>query len=271
MLRAALIAVGFFFSFMLLYSFGRGAIDYIAEPPVATVESVFHKHPKEIAYSFDGPAGHYDRAQLQRGFLVYKEVCAACHGLKLVAYRDLENIGYSPAMVKAIAKQGPPQATFNTVTGDAGTRPSTPADHFAPVYYAGAGTPPDLSLIAKSRHGGASYIDSLLTGYQAQPAELLKQFPDAKTPEGLHYNPYFANLNLAMPPPLTTDGQVTYSDGTKATKAQMAKDVSAFLMWAAEPKLETRHATGFAVLFFLLIATGLAYFSYRNIWANKAH
>src|SRR3546814_15647605 len=100
-------------------------------------------------------------------------------------------------------------------------------------------------------------------------SELLKEFPESKTPEGLHYNPYFPNLNLAMAPPLTSDGQVTYADGTKATVDQMAKDVAAFLTWTAEPKLESRHRAGLAVLFFLIVATGLAYMSYRNIWADK--
>ena len=113
--------------------------------------------------------------------------------------------------------------------------------------------PPDLSLMIKARHNGAAYVYSLLTGYQDQPAELLKTFPDAKTPQGLHYNPYFANLNLAMAPPLTADGQVTYGDGTKATKDQMAKDVAAFLVWTAEPKLDKRNQTGWPVLGFRII------------------
>ena len=125
--------------------------------------------------------------------------------------------------------------------------------------------------MAKARHHGNAYVYSLLTGYQEQPAELLKAFPDVKTPDGLHYNPYFPNLNLAMAPPLTGEGQVTYADGTKATVDQMSKDVAAFLTWTAEPKLENRHRAGLAVIFFLLIATGLAYLSYRNIWADKKH
>jgi len=271
MVRIGAFLVGLFFAGWLIISFIIGSVAYIQEPPQPTVESVFHKHPKHIAFSFDGPTGHYDKQQLQRGFLVYKEVCSACHSIHQVAFRDLEALGYSPAEVKAIAKQGPKQETFNPVTGDRAERDSLPADKFPAVYYAGAGVPPDLSLIAKSRHGGAQYIASLLTGYQDQPAELLKQFPDAKTPDGLYYNPYFANLNIAMPAPLSGDGQVTYSDGTKATKEQMAKDVAAFLMWAAEPKLENRHRAGFPVLIFLVMATALAYLAYRNIWANKPH
>ena len=131
--------------------------------------------------------------------------------------------------------------------------------------------PPDLSLMTKARHDGGAYIYSLLTGFQNQPASLLKRFPDAKTPNGLHYNPYFANLNLAMAPPLTSTDQVSYGDGTKATVDQMAKDVSAFLVWTAEPKLDKRKQTGWPVLGFLLFVTILGYMAYRNIWADKKH
>src|SRR5262249_38813952 len=121
------------------------------------------------------------------------------------------------------------------------------------------------SLITKSREGGAAYVYSLLTGFQQQPAALLKQFPDARTPPNLHYNPYFANLNIAMPPPLTTDGQVQYQDGTKPTVHQMAEDVAAFLVWTAEPNLAARHAAGIAVAIFLLFATILARLAYLQI------
>src|SRR5690606_11401848 len=127
--------------------------------------------------------------------------------------------------------------------------------------------PPDLSLITKAREGGAPYIHSLLVGYRNPPANL----PDALKPSpGLHYNPYFANLNIAMPPPLVADGQVTYADGTTATVGQMSRDVSAFLVWTAEPKMENRKRTGLAVMGFLLIATILAYFAYRNIWHARS-
>jgi ubiquinol-cytochrome c reductase cytochrome c1 subunit len=170
--------------------------------------------------------------------------------------------------VKAIAK-GFEIPVYDKLTGEVKTHPGTATDYFPPVAYGGQGVPPDLSLIAKARHDGAAYTYSLLTGYQAQPAELLKRFPEAKTPDGLHYNPYFANLNLAMPAPITSDDQVTYSDGTKATVDQMSKDVSAFLIWTAEPKLDKRKQTGWAVLGFLLFATVLAYMAYRNVWAGK--
>ena len=125
--------------------------------------------------------------------------------------------------------------------------------------------------MTKARHEGGAYVYSLLSGYQAQPAELLKQFPDAKTPNGLHYNPYFANLNLAMAPPLNSEGQVSYGDGTKASVKQMSADVSAFLAWTAEPKMEKRKQTGWPVLLFLLFATILGYMAYRQVWADKKH
>ena len=193
----------------------------------------------------------------------------------LVHYLDLAELGYTEAEVKAEAASREVPG-INPDTGEETTRKATPTDHFPAPYpnetAARAANnnalPPDLSLIAKAREGGAAYVHSLLTGFQNQPAELLKKFPSAKTPEGLHYNPYFANLNLAMAPPLSSEGQVTYADGTKSTVDQMATDVSAFLVWTAEPKLESRHRYGITALIFLIIATILGYFSYRNIWAE---
>jgi len=261
--------VGLFFAIALAWSFGVGALQAIREPEPATAVQEFHLHPKEVHFSFNGAFGTFDKQQLQRGFQVYKEVCSNCHALKQVAFRDLAALGYSEPEVKAIAKQWTTKAkTFDPKTGDAGERDNTPADHFPPVYYAGTGSPPDLSLITKARHEGPEYVYSLLSGYQEQPAALIKKFPDSKTPDGLHYNPYFANLNIAMPPPLT-DGQVTYSDGTKATVDQEAQDVAAFLAWTAEPKMEKRKQTGWAVLGFLLAATILAYLAKKNVWAGQ--
>jgi ubiquinol-cytochrome c reductase cytochrome c1 subunit len=272
MIRILSILVGLFFTVALAWSFGNGAYLAATDPTAETVEEAFHKHPKDVHFASDGAFGKFDKQQLQRGFQVYKEVCANCHSLRLVAFRDLRALGYSEAEVKAIAAQGPKQATFDAKTGDRGERASTPADHFPPVYYAGQGSPPDLSLITKSRHGGGAYVYSLLTGYQPQPAQLLKEFPEAKTPDGLHYNPYFANLNIAMPPPLMSEGQVAYGPGNpKPTVDQMAKDVSAFLIWTAEPKLEKRKQTGWPVLGFLLFATILGYLAYRNVWADTKH
>jgi ubiquinol-cytochrome c reductase cytochrome c1 subunit len=194
--------------------------------------------------------------------------------MNLVSFRDLAALGYNEAEVKAEAASREVPG-INPDTGEVTTRKALPTDRF-PSPYANEtaaraannnALPPDLSLMTKAREGGAAYVYSLLTGYQNQPAKLLKEFPAAKTPQGLHYNPYFANLNIAMAPPLS-DGQVTYADGTQATRDQMAKDVSAFLVWTAEPKLENRHRYGMAVLIFLIIATILGYFSYRNIWAE---
>lgn len=268
MIRLFSILIGAFFSLALLVAFVVGAKNQITDPAAPSAEKVFHKHPRELALASDGVFGKFDRQQLQRGFQVYSEVCAACHSLKHVAFRDLAALGYNEAEVKAIAAKATVSAP-DPLTGEVKDRPGLAADKFPPVTYAGLGNPPDLSLITKARHDGGAYVYSLLTGYQDQPAELLKQFPDAKTGEGLHYNPYFANLNLAMAPPLTGEGQVTYGDGTKASVDQMAKDVSAFLVWTAEPKLEKRRQVGLWWLGFLLFATVLAYMSYRNIWADK--
>src|SRR5687767_5390756 len=278
MLRILLGLIGAGFAAALLASLGTDLATFYSAPPEETAEHEFHKHPKALALSSDGPLGKYDRQQLQRGFQVYKEVCAACHGLNLVAFRDLHQLGYEEAEVKAIANQWMIEVpSVNPDTGEAATRKAIPSDRF-PNPYANEtaaraannnALPPDLSLIAKNREGGAAYVYSLLTGYQRQPAELVRKFPAAKTPPGLHYNPYFANLNIAMPPPIVSDGQVTYAEGNPPpTVDQMSKDVSAFLMWAAEPKLENRHRAGIAVVVFLAIFTVLAYFSYREIWAS---
>ena len=269
--------VGLGFVGVLLISLIVNAVDSIQNPPVATAEEEFHLAPKDVHFASDGALGKFDRQQLQRGFQVYKEVCAACHSLKYVSFYQLADLGYEEAEVKAIANQWAIEVpTVNPETGENSTRKGLISDRF-PSPYANEtaaraannnALPPDLSLISEARDDGASYVYSLLTGYQRQPAELLKQFPDVKTPPGLHYNPYFANLNIAMPPPIVAAGQVTYADGTNATVDQMAKDVSAFLVWTAEPTLERRHTAGWAVLIFLGFATAFAYFAYRNIWAN---
>ena len=276
MIRMISILVGLFFSAALLWSFGNGAVNTAREGLPHTVEAQFVKHAKDLSLASDGAFGKFDKQQLQRGFQVYKEVCAACHSLKLVAFRDLTALGYNEAEVKAIA------AGFNVPgldpnTGEANSRPGIATDKF-PKPFANDiaaraannnAVPPDLSLMTKARHDGAAYVYSLLTGYQNSPANL----PAANRPgPGLHYNPYFPNLNLAMAPPLTAEGQVTYGEGNpKPTVDQMAKDVTAFLVWTAEPKLDKRKQTGWPVLGFLLFATILAYMSYRNIWADRKH
>ena len=279
MTRIIGILVGLFFTVAVLWAFATGAYTVISEGQLKaeTAEHEFHKHPKDLHLASDGPFGKFDKEQLQRGFQVYKEVCAACHSLRHVAFRDLAALGYNEAEVKAIAK-GFQVPGDDPNTGEATTRPGLPTDYFPKPYpndiaaraANNNAVPPDLSLMTKARHDGAAYVYSLLTGYEkTQPAELLKKFPDSKTPAGLHYNPYFANLNLAMAPPLTTTDQVTYSDGTKATVDQMSKDVSAFLVWTAEPKLDKRKQTGWPVLGFLLFATVLAYLAKQQVWAGK--
>ncbi|MCW1429400.1 cytochrome c1 [Novosphingobium sp. JCM 18896] len=278
MIRMLSILVGLFFTVALAWSFGNGAYNAITEPAAPTAEHEFHKHPKELELASNGAFGKFDKAQLQRGFQVYKEVCSACHSLRLVAFRDLKQLGYNDDEVKAIAA-GFQVPGLDPATGEANTRPGLATDYF-PKPFANDiaaraannnAVPPDLSLMTKARHDGPAYVYSLLTGYQNQPAELLKKFPDSKTGPGLHYNPYFANLNLAMAPPLTAEGQVTFGDGTKSTVPQMAKDVAAFLVWTAEPKLEKRHQTGWPVLLFLLFATVLGNLAYRNVWRNTKH
>ena len=274
-------AIGFLVGCAFVLALLLGIVTTPLEAPEKTATSEYHEEPKPVSFASDNPIwGRFDHQQLQRGFQVYKEVCAACHSMSLVAFRDLEEIGFTKPEVKAIAKQWAVEVpSINDKTGEPATRKALPSDYFPSPYAnetaARAGNnnalPPDMSLLAKSREGGPHYIYSLITGYQPQPAALLKRFPDAKTPAGLHYNPYFANLNIAMPPPLVAEGQVSYADGTKPTVDQMAKDVSAFLMWAAEPKLEARHRAGIAIFIFLLIATGLAYGAYRNIWRDQKH
>jgi ubiquinol-cytochrome c reductase cytochrome c1 subunit len=275
MVRVIAFVVGLVFAGVLLISMISNAAGYFSNPPAPLASDVYHREPKELALSSDGPFGKFDKAQLQRGFQVYSEVCSACHSLKLASFRDLKGLGYNEAEIKKIASDWKTQvASINPDTGEAATRKALASDSFPPPFpnevAARAANnnalPPDLTLITKAREGGAAYVYSLLTGYQNQPADLLRKFPDAKTPPNLHYNPYFANLNIAMPPPLTANGQVTYADGTKSTVDQMARDVAAFLVWTAEPNLESRHAAGIAVAVFLLFASILAYLAYQQIW-----
>ena len=283
MIRLIGILAGLFFSVALLWSLGNGVVavaqqGYLKE---ATAESEFHLHPRELALQSNGAFGTWDLAQLQRGFQVYKEVCAACHSLKYVAFRDLKALGYSDAEVKAIAA-GFQVPGIDANTGEANLRPGLPTDYF-PSPYPNAtaaraannnAVPPDLSLMTKARHDGSAYVHSLLTGYRdlntfsVGGKHVKDEFPDFSTPEGGHFNPYFANLNIAMPPPLTTEGQVTYAPGQpKATVDQMSQDVAAFLTWTAEPKKVKRTQVGWPVLGFLLFATILAWMAKNQVWA----
>ncbi|MBY0282915.1 MAG: cytochrome c1 [Sphingomonas sp.] len=267
---AGLVGVGFVVA--LLVSLFGSVSGLINDPQPESAAAFLYKHPKELALDSDGFMGKINVRQAQRGFQVYKEVCANCHSLSLVAFRDLKKIGYTDAEVKKIAADwGTKQSVQDPKTGDRTERANVPADHFPKVYYPGTGVPPDLSLITKARHEGPAYVYSLLTGYAEQTPELIAKHPDAKTPDGSYYNPYFPTLNLAMPPPLAQDGQVTYADGTPSTVAQNAKDVAEFLVWTAEPELNDRHSLGLAVLGFLFVATILAYGAYQSIWRNVKH
>lgn len=285
LLRWILGFIGAVFAGVLLISLIGNAATYFNSPPTPLASDVFHREPKDVSFPSDGPFGKFDNRQLQRGFQVYSEVCSACHSLKLVSFRDLKGIGYNDAEIKKIASDWKTQVpSINPDTGEPATRKALPSDAF-PAPFANEvaaraannnALPPDLSLITKAREGGPQYVYSLLTGFAKQEGyknekgeELLKKFPDAKTPPNLHFNPYFANLNIAMPPPLTTDGQVQYQDGTKPTVDQMARDVAAFLVWTAQPDLERRHAAGLAVAVFLLFAAILAYLAKQQIWHDQ--
>ena len=275
MVRIAAFFVGLAFCGVMAFSLLTGAYSYLTTPHEESVAHQYHKEAKDVKFASDGPFGKFDRQQLQRGFQVYKEVCAACHGLTYVAFRSLADLGYNEAEVKKIASDWAVQVpSINGDTGEATGRAPLPSDHIPSPYpnevaaraANNNAAPPDLSLISKAREGGSDYLYSLLAGYEKVPASLPA---DARPGQGLYYNPYFPTLNLAMPPPLVADGQVTYADGTRATIDQMSKDVSAFLVWTAEPKLEARHRTGWATLIFLLFGTTLAYFAYKSIWADR--
>ncbi|MCR5855569.1 cytochrome c1 [Mesorhizobium sp. J428] len=248
------------------------------------------KKPVEMDWSFAGPFGTYDKGQLQRGLKVYKEVCAACHSMKRVPFRALEELGYNEAQVKAFAAEYEVQDGPNA-DGEMFTRPGIPSDYFpspfpndeAAAASNGGAVPPDFSLIAKARavergfptfvfdiftqyaESGPDYIHALLTGYDETPPEGME------IAEGTHYNPYFiAGKSLAMPKPINDDA-VTYDDGAPQTVDQYSRDVSAFLMWAAEPHLEARKQTGFNVMVFLVLFAGLVYMTKRKIWAAVPH
>ena len=244
------------------------------------------KDAKGIFYSFEGPFGTFDKGQLQRGYKVYKEVCSNCHSKRLVSFRNLSEHGgpgFTAEQVKALA------ATFTTrdgpdSTGEMFDRPGLPSDRFpspfaneqAAASANGGAVPPDLSLITKFRPGwygtfnqlingigGPQYVYSVLTGFEEPSEEIKKEMP-----EGKYYNPYFANGHfISMAPPLT-DGQVTFDDGAPNTVDDMARDVSAFLAWTAEPKMEERKSLGFMVMIFLAVLSSLLYFVKKKIWRD---
>lgn len=255
------------------------------------------KHPRSGGFTFEGPFGKFDQGQLQRGYKVYREVCASCHGMNLLSFRTLGERGgpfWDPhhpiaaqnPIVRALAAEIQ-VADIDSETGEPLMRPATAADRFPNPYpnaTAGAAAnggafPPDLSVMAKARHDGANYIYSLLTGYRAAPQGL-------QINPGQYYNPYMAGDMtpfwtgdphkvppggfIAMPPPLQ-NGQVTYDDDAPETVDQYAKDVAAFIAWASEPHQVQRKQAGMGALIFLAIFLGLTYASYRRIWKGVAH
>ena len=221
-------------------------------------------------WTFKGLFGKYDRASLQRGYQVYTEVCAACHSMQYLSYRNLAEPGgpeFTEDEAKFIA------ASFEVLDGpnsdgEMFTRPAKLSDKFVMPYdnleaakaANGGAYPPDMSVLAKARKGGADYIYSLLLGYDDPPA-------DIKLDDGVYYNKFMYGNKIKMPIPLS-DGLVEYSDGTEATEEQMAKDVTTFLMWSAEPHLETRHKTGFRVIVYLIILSILVYLTMKKIWSR---
>ena len=277
MIRLIGALVGLGFTFVVLFGFVNGAYSAMTEDVPETVEHAFYEKPKgpEGGFTFEGPLGKWDLAQVQRGYQVYKEVCAACHSLKFVAFRDLADLGYNEEEVKALAAEWTNIRDIDPDTGEAILRPGVPTDYF-PEPYANSvmaasannnAIPPDLSLMAKARGDGTNYIYDLLTGYGPIPDDLKAEYPDFDTPDNLHFNKYFPNLNLAMAPPLSIDGQVTYADGKDASITQMSADVAAFLTWTAEPTLVERKQKGWPVVLFLVFATILAYFAKKQVWS----
>jgi ubiquinol-cytochrome c reductase cytochrome c1 subunit len=221
-------------------------------------------------WSFKGLFGKFDRASLQRGYQVYTEVCAACHSMKYLSYRNLSEKGgpeFSVAQAKAIA------ASFEVTDGpnsdgEMFNRPGKLSDKFVMPYENvkaaeaanGGAYPPDMSVLVKARGGGVDYIYSLLQGYEEAPSGMTLD-------DGVHYNKYMYGNKIKMSAPLS-DGIIEYSDGTNASVQQMSKDVTTFLMWAAEPSLETRHQMGFKAIVYLIILTILVYFSMKRIWSR---
>ena len=242
--------------------------------------------PPRVKWSFAGPFGKFDEAQLQRGFKVYREVCANCHSLDMVAFRNLGDpgaLGYSTAQVAAVAAEYKVKDIDDL--GNPVERAGRPADRFPAPFAnelaakaAHGVAPPDMSVLAKARtyeRGFPWFVFDLITQYQEQGpdyiAALLKGYEEApkgfQLPPNGHYNKYFPGHNIAMPPPLSA-GQVTFDDGAPATIDQYAKDVSAFMVWAAEPHMVARKRIGFQVMIFLIVLAGLMYFTKKKVWSD---
>jgi len=219
-------------------------------------------------FSWDGVFGHYDKAQLKRGFEVFNQICSNCHGLRLVAYRNLSAVGLTPEEIKDVAAAREIADAPND-EGIVSMRAGRPSDKYispfqndkAAAAANGGALPPDLSLMAKARPGGPNYIYSLLLGFKDEaPA-------GHPIPEGKYFNTYFPGNAISMPPQLMED-LVTYADGTKATPEQLAKDITAFLNWSAEPELDERKSLGLKVMIFLAVFTAMLYALKVQIWKN---
>lgn len=223
--------------------------------------------PPSQVWPFSGPFGTYDRASLQRGYQVYREVCSSCHAMKRLRYRELADLGYSEAQIKAVAAQYSVMDGPND-EGEMFERPARPSDSFKSPFpndqaaraANGGALPLDLSLIVKARAGGANYVYALLTGYGEAPKDHVLM-------PGQYWNSVMSGGVIAMPPPLS-DGQVTYADGSAQTVSQYARDVSQFLTWASDPVMEERKSTGFKALLFLAVFTGVFYAAKRKIWSD---
>jgi len=224
----------------------------------------------KIDWSFAGLTGKFERDSLQRGYQVYKEVCSSCHSMKYLSYRNLGQKGgpeFTLEEVKAIAASYDVEDGPNS-EGEMYERPGRPSDHFvnpypndnAAIAANGGAYPPDMSVLVKARTGGANYIYSILMGYEEKPAGFVLD-------EGVYYNKYMDGNKIKMMSPLSDD-LIEYTDGTNATQAQMAKDVTSFLTWAAEPHLEARHRTGTKAIIYLILLATLVYFSMKKIWSR---
>lgn len=239
---------------------------FAAAPLPARASEGAEEAPRQD-WSFDGVFGTYDRAALQRGYKVYSQVCASCHSMERLSFRNLEALGYNEDEIKAIAA-GYTVTDGPNDEGEMYERPGRPSDRFprpfanrqAAMYANNGAVPPDMSLLAKARHNGPDHIVGILTGFEEAPEghELLP---------GQYWNKYMTGHVIAMAPPLS-DGMVAYEDATPQTVQQYAKDVAQFLAWAAEPHMEDRKRTGIKVFLFLLVFTAVMYAVKRKVWAD---